>query len=72
MPSADGWPAGPPAETLTGFLKADGEATGRPVGVAVDRRGALPVAHDVGNHIRRVTAAQLVRQTATAPERDAR
>ena len=31
--------------------------TGRPVGVAVDRRGALLVADDVGNSIWRVTGA---------------
>jgi glucose/arabinose dehydrogenase len=40
---------------LTGFLNADGEAQGRPVGVAIDKRGALLVADDVGNTIWRVT-----------------
>ena len=50
-------PAGPPREVLTGFVNAEGEAQGRPVGVAVDKRGALLVADDVGNTIWRVTAA---------------
>jgi hypothetical protein len=41
---------------LTGFLNAKGEAQGRPVGVAFDRRGALLVADDVGNAIWRVVS----------------
>ena len=40
---------------LTGFVSERGEALGRPVGVALDRRGALLVADDVGNSIWRVT-----------------
>jgi hypothetical protein len=36
------------------FLGADAEAYGCPVGVAIDRRGALPVADDVGNGVWRV------------------
>jgi glucose/arabinose dehydrogenase len=39
---------------LTGFLDRDGKARGRPVGVAVDRTGALLVADDVGNTVWRV------------------
>ena len=42
---------------LEGFLDNEGHAYGRPVGVAVDRRGALLVADDVGNVVWRVTAA---------------
>jgi glucose/arabinose dehydrogenase len=42
---------------LTGFLDSLGYALGRPVGVAVDGRGALLVADDVGNVIWRVIAA---------------
>ena len=42
---------------LIGFVNEDGEAHGRPVGVAVDGRGALLVADDVGNVVWRVTAA---------------
>lgn len=50
-------PAGEPAEVLKGFLNDDGEARGRPVGVAIDRRGALLVADDVGNIVWRVSGA---------------
>jgi glucose/arabinose dehydrogenase len=57
VPFEDGRPAGDPVEVLTGFVNADGEALGRPVGVAIDRHGALLVADDVGNRIWRVTAA---------------
>jgi glucose/arabinose dehydrogenase len=51
-------PGGAPEDVLTGFLNEDGEAQGRPVGVAVDRAGALLVADDVGNVVWRVTSAQ--------------
>jgi glucose/arabinose dehydrogenase len=50
-------PSGPPIDVLTGFVNAEGKAYGRPVGVAIDRRGALLVADDVGNIIWRVTSA---------------
>jgi glucose/arabinose dehydrogenase len=43
-------------DVLTGFLSAKGDAHGRPVGVALDRQGALLVADDVGNAIWRVSA----------------
>jgi len=52
-----GQPVGLPTDVLTGFVDADGEARGRPVGVALDRRGALLVADDVGNVVWRVRAA---------------
>jgi glucose/arabinose dehydrogenase len=52
-----GRPSGPPEDFLTGFLDGDGKARGRPVGVAVDRTGALLVADDVGNRVWRVTAS---------------
>jgi glucose/arabinose dehydrogenase len=58
VPFAAGKPAGEPVDVLTGFLSPDGEAWGRPVGVAVDKRGALLVADDVGNVIWRVTAVK--------------
>ncbi|MEO7401075.1 MAG: sorbosone dehydrogenase family protein, partial [Polaromonas sp.] len=58
VPFAQGRPSGLPVDVLTGFLSADGQAYGRPVGVAMDRRGALLVADDVGNVIWRVSAAQ--------------
>ena len=53
VPFSNGQPSGPPVDVLTGFLK-DGNALGRPVGVAIDRTGALLVADDVGNTIWRV------------------
>jgi glucose/arabinose dehydrogenase len=57
VPFSDGKPSGLPIEVLTGFVNQAGEANGRPVGVAIDRRGALLVADDVGNVIWRVTAS---------------
>jgi len=57
VPFADGKPAGMPVDVLTGFLSREGNAYGRPVGVAFDARGALLVADDVGNAIWRVSAA---------------
>ena len=57
VPFANGKPAGQPIDVLTGFLDADGNARGRPVGVAIDRKGALLVADDVGNCIWRVASA---------------
>ena len=57
VPFAGGRPAGPARDVLTGFLDARGHAQGRPVGVAVDRRGALLVADDVGNTVWRVASA---------------
>ena len=57
VPFADGKPSGPPRDVLSGFLNAEGEAYGRPVGVAFDARGGLLVADDVGNTIWRVTGA---------------
>jgi glucose/arabinose dehydrogenase len=57
VPFAAGKPSGEIEDVLTGFLDNDGNALGRPVGVAVDGRGALLVADDVGNVIWRVSAA---------------
>ena len=58
VPFADGKPNGMPVEILGGFVNGEGEAYGRPVGVAVDKRGALLVADDVGNVVWRVRAAK--------------
>ncbi|CTP87535.1 PQQ-dependent sugar dehydrogenase [Xanthomonas graminis] len=55
VPFANGKPSGKAQDVLTGFLDAEGKAQGRPVGVAVDKPGALLVADDVGNVIWRVT-----------------
>jgi glucose/arabinose dehydrogenase len=57
VPFVDGKPAGPPIDVLTGFVQTDGDAFGRPVGVAMDSRGALLVADDVGGVIWRVAGA---------------
>jgi glucose/arabinose dehydrogenase len=54
VPFSAGWPAGPLEDVLTGFLDEAGNARGRPVGVVVDRSGALLVADDVGNVVWRV------------------
>jgi len=55
VPFANGRPAGPPEDVLSGFLNRDGQAQGRPVGVTTDGKGALLVADDVGNTVWRVT-----------------
>jgi len=57
IPFADGAPAGPPEIFLSGFLNVRNQAQGRPVGVAVDKRGALLVADDAGDAVWRVAAA---------------
>ena len=56
VPFRDGKPAGDPIDVLTGFVNDDGAALGRPVGIALDSRGALLVADDVGDTVWRVTA----------------
>lgn len=48
MPFRNGQPSGLPIDVLTGFLSADSEAHGRPVGVAMDKHGGLLVADDMG------------------------
>jgi glucose/arabinose dehydrogenase len=57
VPFKDGKPSGKAEDVVTGFLNGDNEARGRPVGVAVDKTGALLIADDVGNTVWRVTAA---------------
>ncbi|MBX9820112.1 PQQ-dependent sugar dehydrogenase [Afipia birgiae] len=57
VPFKDGMPSGKPQDILTGFLNDKGEARGRPVGVKIDKQGALLVADDVGNVVWRVTPA---------------
>ncbi|MEO5902722.1 MAG: sorbosone dehydrogenase family protein [Gemmatimonadaceae bacterium] len=55
VPFSGSAPAGPPIDVLTGFVKENGDAMGRPVGVAVDKRGGLLVVDDIGNTVWRVT-----------------
>ncbi|MBW0004754.1 MAG: sorbosone dehydrogenase family protein [Hyphomicrobiales bacterium] len=57
IPFQDGHPNGMAQDVVTGFLNSDGQARGRPVGLAVDRTGALLIADDVGNTVWRVSAA---------------
>jgi glucose/arabinose dehydrogenase len=52
---AGGRPVGKPIDFVTGFLDPKGQARGRPVGVTIDRTGALIMADDVGNAVWRVT-----------------
>jgi glucose/arabinose dehydrogenase len=56
IPFANGSPQMPAQAFLTGFLDAENKIQGRPVGVAVDSRGALLVADDVGGVVWRVAA----------------
>jgi glucose/arabinose dehydrogenase len=58
VPFSDGHPSGKAEDFVTGFLNDQGEARGRPVGVAIDKTGALLIADDVGNTVWRVSAAQ--------------
>jgi glucose/arabinose dehydrogenase len=57
VPFRNGQPAGGPEDFLTGLLTPDGRALGRPVGVALDARGALLVADDVSNAVWRAAPA---------------
>ena len=58
VPFANGRPAGPPRDILSGFLAPDErESYGRPVGVTLGPDGSLLVADDVGDVIWRVTGA---------------
>jgi glucose/arabinose dehydrogenase len=54
VPFKGGRPAGPPVDVLTDFVDQNGNARGRPVGVALDNAGALLVADDVGDTVWRV------------------
>lgn len=57
VPFVNGKPNGVPIDVLTGFISREGNAYGRPVGVVLDKSGALLVADDVGNTVWRVTAS---------------
>ena len=56
VPFNGGRPNGKAEDVVTGFLNQNGEARGRPVGLAVDKTGALLIADDVGNTVWRVSA----------------
>ena len=57
VPFDKGQPTGLPIVVMQGFLNEKGEAQGRPVGVAMDKRGALLVADDVGDTVWRLTSS---------------
>ncbi len=58
VPFAGGRPSGAPLDVLAGFVSPEGNAWGRPVGVAVDAKGGVLVADDVGNSVWRVAPAR--------------
>jgi glucose/arabinose dehydrogenase len=58
VPFVAGRPAGKPLPVVAGFLGDNDTVHGRPVGLALDRSGALLVADDVGNTVWRVSATQ--------------
>jgi glucose/arabinose dehydrogenase len=66
VPFTGGRATGPMQVVLSGFLDADGNARGRPVGVSLDGRGGLLVADDVGNSVWRVTAVRELPARASA------
>ncbi|MBV9974024.1 MAG: sorbosone dehydrogenase family protein [Hyphomicrobiales bacterium] len=57
IPFEGGHPSGMAQDVVTGFLDSEGKARGRPVGLAIDKTGALLIADDVGNTVWRVSAA---------------
>jgi glucose/arabinose dehydrogenase len=57
VPFVGGMPSGKPVTVVTGFLGSTGTVRGRPVGLTLDRTGALIVADDTGNTVWRVSAA---------------
>jgi glucose/arabinose dehydrogenase len=57
VPFANGRPQMPAEVFLTGFLNREHKIQGRPVGVAIDKRGALLIADDVGGIVWRVAPA---------------
>jgi glucose/arabinose dehydrogenase len=57
VPFSNGKPNGMAQDVVTGFLNGDNQARGRPVGLAIDKTGALLIADDVGNTVWRVSSA---------------
>jgi glucose/arabinose dehydrogenase len=68
VPFAKGRPAGEPIDVLTGFLDEKENARGRPVGVALDKKGALLVVDDVGNRVWRVSGDDAYAEAPAAPK----
>lgn len=67
VPFSGGRPSGDAVDFVSGFLSDDGKARGRPVGVAVDPRGALLLADDLGNTVWRVTPTTAAAPVANPP-----
>jgi len=67
VPFRDGRPAGDPVEFAAGFLNADGNTRGRPVGVTLDPRGALIVADDLSNTVWRIAVRRPQTADASTP-----
>ena len=67
LPFQNGRPVGKPQPFVTGFINAKGQAQGRPVGVAIDKTGALLVADDLGDTVWRVTPATRTASAAIRP-----
>jgi len=57
VPFSGGTPSGVAQDVVTGFIDQNSHARGRPVGLAVDRTGALLIADDVGDTVWRVSSA---------------
>ena len=57
VPFTNGKPSGMAQDVVTGFLDSHDNARGRPVGLALDKSGALLIADDVGNTVWRVTSS---------------
>ena len=66
VPFSGGKPSGPAQDVVTGFLDANDHARGRPVGLAIDRSGALLIADDVGDTVWQVFAAHQTTSEKTA------
>jgi glucose/arabinose dehydrogenase len=66
VPFSGGKPSGPAQDVVTGFLDANDHTHGRPVGLAVDRSGALLIADDVGDTVWRVSSARQTNSQKTA------
>jgi glucose/arabinose dehydrogenase len=66
VPFKDGGPDGMAQDVVTGFLDADNHARGRPVGLAIDKTGALLIADDTGNTVWRVSSAAASPATSAA------
>jgi glucose/arabinose dehydrogenase len=67
IPFKDGKPSGKAEDFVTGFVNSSDQARGRPVGVAIDKTGALLIADDAGNTVWRVSADTDQKVSSAAP-----